>query len=371
MDLYVLDDLLRRTEVIDRFESLIWTERFDAYGDFQLVTNSSPELRDLLYEGARLAINESKRVMVVETIEDKDDSEGRSILTVSGRSLEAILDDRIARDTNINLTSAPRWVVIGTPGDIIRQVFKNSCVDGILDPHDIIPFVTPGTIYPPDNIQEPPNSIYLELEIDTVYNTIRNLCTANGLGFCLVRDGDTSQLHFFVYSGNLRTSVQHTLPPVIFSPGLDSLTNISELVSIETEKNVAYVVSPEDTVVVFADGDATTATGFTRRVLLVKVDSITPSASETGLTNAEILQRRGKEALNQHKRVSAFDGEIPKSGHKYEVDYKLGDVVEIRKSDGIGKYMRVTEQIFVSDAEGDRSYPTLAIDQFIGRFWAS
>ena len=37
----------------------------------------------------------------------------------------------------------------------------------------------------------------------------------------------------------------------------------------------------------------------------------------------------------------------------------------MRNSDGITNQMRVTEQIFVSDIQGERAYPTLAIDRFI------
>lgn len=45
--------------------------------------------------------------------------------------------------------------------------------------------------------------------------------------------------------------------------------------------------------------------------------------------------------------------------------YELGDIVEMRDNDGAGNYMRVTEQIFVHDSEGERSYPTLIIDSYI------
>ena len=47
------------------------------------------------------------------------------------------------------------------------------------------------------------------------------------------------------------------------------------------------------------------------------------------------------------------------------MDYYLGDLVEMRNVDGIANQMRVTEQIFVSDKEGERIYPTLAINQFV------
>lgn len=359
MDLYILDDLLRRETVIDRYETLIWTERFSAFGDFKFIIHSTLKNRQLFSAGTRLALNESQRVMVVETVENKDDSEGRSILTISGRSLEALLEDRVARHTFDNLEIAPRWPLLGTPGYLARAIFKRICVEGLLHAYDIIPFIQEGTILPADTIPEPTEVLQRELEPMTLYAAIQGICNEYGLGFCLIRNLDESELYFDVYSGSDRTSAQSTLPAVIFSPELDSLTNVSEMDSIESFKNVAYVFSPSGSTAVYPLGVEEKA-GFERRALLVEVDNVREFAGENNLSVLNILQRRGREALINHRRVTAFDGEIPKSGYRYGIDYRLGDVVEMRKSDDASTYMRVTEQIFVSDAEGDRSYPTLA-----------
>ena len=53
------------------------------------------------------------------------------------------------------------------------------------------------------------------------------------------------------------------------------------------------------------------------------------------------------------------------SPYPYEIAYQLGYLIEMRNIDGITNQMRVQEQIFVSDAAGERAYPTLAIDRFI------
>lgn len=39
MELIVLDTSLKMLSVLDTFESLIWTERYSAYGDFEVYTN--------------------------------------------------------------------------------------------------------------------------------------------------------------------------------------------------------------------------------------------------------------------------------------------------------------------------------------------
>ena len=363
MEVYILDSLLRREKVIDRFESLIWTERFASYGDFQLVIQSTNESRSDFVAGTRIAQNESYRVMTVETVENTIDEEGKALLKVKGISLEDILDDRVAKDTLSDLTTEPKWILTGTPGDIARQIFNDICVLGTLDPGDVIPFIMPGTIFPEDTIPESTDIITVELDPQSVYEAIKGVCDLYDLGFRLVRNFDTSQLYFDIYSGSDRTTLQTDLAPVVFSPDLDNLKNTTEFTTIEQNKNVAYVFSPVGFEVVIPQDVDPEVEGFERRVLLVKADDITDPDPE--IASALMIQR-GKEELSKNRSFSAFDGELNQhSEYKYGIHYNLGDLVEMRNSDGITNNMRVTEQIFVSDKEGERSYPTLAINLFI------
>lgn len=363
MEVYTLDNLLRRTHVIDDFESCIWTERQKAYGDFELVIHSTPETKSLLAEGVQLAINESKRVMTIETIQDKKDDTGRSMLSITGRSIEQIMEERVATDNMSGLTANPVWTVTDTPGNIARYVFQKICVEGILSPNDIIPFITAGSLYPAGTIAEPDVLLTLDLEHNNVYEVVKQICEMYGLGFRLLRNFDTSQLYFEIYSGNDRTTMQSSLAPVIFSPDLDNLTDVTELKSIANLKNVAYVFAKNGSAVVYADGFDPTSSGFARRVLMVKVDDTDLPA---GAALTALLEQKGREALSEHRGLYGFDGEVPQTGtYRYGIDYELGDLVEMRTDDGATNNMRVTEQIFVSDSQGDRSYPTLTIDLFI------
>jgi hypothetical protein len=358
MEVYILDALLRRVQVIDKFESLIWTERFSAMGDFELSLSSTAQARGQFLAGVLLAMNNSYRVMVVETAEDTIDSDGKHMLKIKGRSLEMILTNRVAKDTMSNTTTEPKWHLTGTPGNIARQIFNDICVTGNLSADDIIPFYHSGTIFPADTIGEPSTSITMDLDLMTVYDAIKQICDLYALGFRLVRNFDTSQLYFNIYAGSDRTTGQTTLPAVVFSPRFDNLQNTSELTTIETAKNVAYVFSPVGYVVVFADGVAPDVDGFDRQVLLVNASDVTNATGATA-----VLTQRGQEALKANRGYSAFDGEISQhSLYKYGTHYNLGDLVSVQNTDGFTNSMQVTEQIFVSDAEGERSYPTLSLN---------
>ena len=363
MEVYTLDNLWRRVDVIDRFESLIWTERRSSYGDFEMVVQSTPENRNLLKTGLYLAMNESFRVMILESVEDTSDADGVSKITLKGRSLEAILENRAARCSLANLATAPKWVLTGTPADIAREMFHTICVEGALDEGDIIPFVIEGSIFPEDTIAEPTDEITYEVDPKSLYLAMKELCDAYDLGFRFVRNYDTSQLYFDVYTGNDLTSAQTTLPAVIFSPNLDNLQDTTELSSIAGYKNVALVVSPVGYEYVYPIGIDPSIAGFDRSVLLVNAEDITDA--NPVVASAQMVQR-GNEELAKNRRYSAFDGELtPNSNFKPGRDYNVGDLVELRSLTGSANNMQVTEQIYVSDAQGERTYPTLSINQFI------
>lgn len=365
MEVYILDSLFRRDKVVDKFESLIWTERLKNIGDFEMHIHSTLETRSLFPAGTRLAINGSHRVMTVETIEDANDAEGRKILTLKGRSLEQILEDRAARNSTADLTTTPKWILTGLPVALAKQIFHDTCVSGLFSVRDIIPNIHEGPgMYPTDTIAAPTDSITVEIEPMSVFSAIQKIADMYGFGFRLIRNYDTSALYFDVYMGSDRTTGQSTLPAVIFSPDLDNLKNTRELATIATYKNVAYVLSPVGAATVYSDDvDPTTVTGFNRRVLWVNASDITDPDSST---LADRLTRRGKEELAKYRRLSAFDGEISQtSSYKYGVDINLGDLIEVRNTDGVTNNMQVTEWIFVQDKEGERSYPTLSLNTFI------
>lgn len=361
MEVYVLDSLLRRIQVFDRFESLIWTERFSDVGDFELDLMSTFENRNAFIIDTRIAINESYRVMTVDTVEDATDSEGKDILKIKGHSLEAILDDRVATDSTADLTP---WYLVGTPGDIARTMFNDICVLGTVNARDVIPFMMPGDIiFPTDTIPESTTEIEWSQSPDSLKNAIKAICDLYDLGFRLVRYFDTSQLYFNIYSGSDRTSRQTTFSPVIFAANLDNLQNTTEYSTVEGAKNVAYVFSEAGFQIVYGENVDPDVDGFERHILGVNASDIT-------LDNPDpvgALIQRGTEELNKSRGLRLFDGEINQyNEYTYGVDYNLGDLVELRNKDGIITYQRVTEQIFVSDGEGERSYPTLSIDVFAG-----
>jgi hypothetical protein len=358
---YVLDENLHRSQVIEGFESFIWTERYSAWGDFQIVTKTTDAAKILLAVDTLIVFNQSNYVMKVETITDAEDDTGVQNLTITGRSLEAILDDRIAMTPEMmdDIVTNPKWVITNTPGNVARTIFQTICVELAVNTADAIPFYAGGRLLPPGSIPETDEVITAAIDPMTVYSAIKQTCDTYGLGFRIIRNGEMSELYFEVYTGDDRTSAQTVRDAVIFSPAMDNLANTKKLTSKASYKNVAYVVGKDEIAIVYGVGEDPEADGFNRRVLIVDASSI--DASNVDDVGAALAQK-GLAELAAHQKVYQFDGEISQYGvFQYGRDYKLGDLVEERDQTGYGNEMRVTEQIFVSDKEGDRSYPTLSL----------
>lgn len=372
MELYTLDSLLRRERIVDDFVSLIWTERWQEAGDFELILPASSEYRFILKPNTWLALSDSLRCMKVETTENYTDDDGRDLTKISGRSIESILEDRVAYNVKGGLTANPKWKIEGLqPLAVGLKIFNDICRDGTLDVDDIIPFIVSGVLlFPEDTIPGISDAVTIELEPMSVYDAEKNLAQLYDFGIRLCRNHDLSQLVFDVYTGCDRTSGQSFLPAVIFSPNLENLSSPSELSSVNDTKNIAYVYSPVGFQEVVAQDVDPNVAGFERQVLVVIADDIT---DPTPSVATALMIQRGKEELSKHRNFGGFDGEVTQhSQYKYGVDYNLGDLVEMRNSAGFSNYMRATEQIFVSDEEGERSYPTLTIKKFITPgSWAS
>ena len=359
MDLYLLDDKYVRQEIIEGYESLIWTERYSEVGEIELVIDPSLVPTNMV-AGSLLAMSESQRIMQVLTSEKKVDGEGADRLTFTGPEITDILKSR----SNNNAFSTGAVVTLrsmnGTPSEICAGLFQSALR---------IPAITEDTLYgcvgttlnSPGGLSLPGDVITVELGVASTYDSIKNLCDMYNMGFRIVHDKTEASpsLHFETYMGTNRTSGQSVVPAVVFSSALSNLSDTTELRSMANLKTVAYVVGDIRTAIVYAPGYDNTFTGINRRVLIVDATDI-PNG-----TTAQ-LQQRGLEALAENRVIIGFDGQIPKDvSYIYGKDYFLGDIVEQQSESGVVETLRVTEQIFVSDSEGERSYPTLTVDSII------
>jgi len=91
MEIYTLGDDFLPRKLIEPYISAIWTERYSAAGDLQLVVQAPSILADELSRGRFVAMRGSKEIMVVETRTIE-----KGLLTVTGPSLLKFFSQREA-----------------------------------------------------------------------------------------------------------------------------------------------------------------------------------------------------------------------------------------------------------------------------------
>ena len=95
MEPLILDKNYATTAVLDKFESFLWTDRFRGYGEFELYLPVDTTALGFLKQDHYLQILSSDRMMIIEELQTDTDAEEGNHLTVTGRSLESILERRV------------------------------------------------------------------------------------------------------------------------------------------------------------------------------------------------------------------------------------------------------------------------------------
>jgi hypothetical protein len=388
MDVFILDALLRPIDVVDEFESIIWTERYAEMGDFELVTRSTPSNRKRFVYDTMISIPDSKRIMRVETIEETEDLDKGTVLKIKGRELVSILEQRshLSRDVfepNVGMIKATSGYYGWTPKELmVLFVFKFCYPPCELSDGDEIPFLQiEGTLYPEDtNPELGSEGIEWSQKPASLYSSIVDVSKAYDTGFRLYKDPNASKLYFEGYVGCDRTSAQTVHPPVIFSSDMTNLQGTTEfsdntkhfnvVVAIyyykdEFDNDISLSEIVSDPELAFSSG------GFDQKTKFISITQLPEGMEIEGVP--AYLQQLAKEELTRSRPSAVYDGEIDQSADFiYERDYYLGDIVEVRGNNGGTAYMRVVEQIIKEDSNGKTAYPSLITKTSINPgTWAS
>lgn len=363
MNLILLDETFNPVSVIDSYESLIWTDRYKECGDFEIYMPVSTRILSEVKRGYYVINNESEHAMIVEEIKINSDTETGNHITISGRSLESILDRRVI------------WGSTTLDGDIQSCIFKileESFTNPSKPERKVNNFVLK---YSADKyINE--TKLSAQYTGDNVYEVIKTVCGEHDIGFKLCFD-EAYNLVFELYSGVDRSYDQTKNSYVIFSPSFDNLLNSNYIESDKTYKNVALVGG---------EGEGTArrytavgnASGLSRRELFVDANDISSTKeSETseGTTNPDeepekmsteeyvaLLYQRGQERLSECDDVTSFEGECEATVmFTYGKDFFKGDIVQIANEYGHQAKVRVLEVVISDDESGFSIYPTFSI----------
>lgn len=343
MELMLAYNDLVPVRFVEEYESIIWTERYSGWGDFTLVVKES----DILSEGLRnykfLFSSESDRVMMIESFEQSGGVSDESMMTIKGRSLEAILEQRSNEMLNVDEIN-----MAGPVGQMCVRLVDWYLVNPT-NANDKIPNLSVESGYPLNPI------IRVRAKRATIYDSVKSLCDSAGLGF-RIRKTTSGLLVFGVYEGLDRTNVD-SVAYRLYSEDMDNFENTKVTASISGYKNHARVIGSRTTVDTYAPGVSINVSGFDRRTLVVNASDV-GDENMTYPEEREILVQRGLEALTEdtHRNLRIVDGDVP--SYAWDPGTGLGSIVIVQDKYGYQSRMRVTEEILYSDTSGSRRIPT-------------
>jgi hypothetical protein len=96
--------------------------------------------------------------------------------------------------------------------------------------------------------------------------------------------------------------------------------------------------------------------------MTMEEDLTTDMVGGSAGTMQSILNQRASQALYNARAAKAVDGTIvPLHQFQYNVDYTLGDIIEVQGNSGVVQTSRVTEYIRAQDNSGEKAFPTVAM----------
>lgn len=347
MELFVLNANFESIAVIDTYESMIWTDRYNAYGDFEIYFAMDESLLEYIKEDYYLWLKDSEHSMIIEDIKIDADTEEGNRLIVTGRSLESILERRIIWGQRIFSGNLQNAIQIMLNENIISPSVADRKIANFIFVPSTDSKITSLTI---DN----------QYTGDDLYTVVKGLCEENNIGFKIVLTDD-NQFAFSLYAGADRSYDQTENPYVVFSPNFENIINSNYFSSKAGYRNVTLVAgegegaSRKTTVV-------GSASGLDRRELFTDARDISSDTEDGTLSDAEYiaqLRTKGLKNLADHMITTAFEGEVEVTRlFKYGEDFFIGDIVQIANEYGNENSAYISELIISNSDEGLSIYPT-------------
>lgn len=413
-DFYFLNQNFEAVHKLTQFESLMWVDKYDEPGSFEIYAPPLPEIKEAAQINNYFITSRSDRMMIVEELETTVAPEGGRRLVIRGRSLESILDRRVIflkcyfRDDIPDPDPDEGQYGSNNLEDAVRQILDYCCIHP-KKKDDITGTETPDTDremplvfhYSEESIplrdsnsrvlvdendeailvdsleSEPINEIQLkdcEFEKGTdVLTIVETIVKSRGLGFKITLNEDKNFV-FKLIKGKKRTSDQTEFPAVIFSPVFNNIKNTKFTESYSANyRNFVYTEgetykSHKPTIVKTGE-----TTGLLRREVYVESE-ITHETEADNVTHDDI--KKVKKTLSEEEYQEALAKDAEKSFKKYQPkttcesevepnltfqygrDFGIGDILEVQDGTGNKGKVRCKEFIVSFSDSGYEEYPT-------------
>ena len=325
---------------VNQYTNLIWPDKFNGYGQFELWAPITDENADYFVKGNYLWCG-GDNAAVVEIVKSTVDEQGDKAYNVKGRTLEMLLTTRII------------WGTYNA-----QNKYASTCMYEIVDQNCINPTDLKRKIPFLELAQDLQigERISIQRTGTEVYDACSLICSNQDIGFNILFRPVERKLIFEVVAGIDRTVEQTVNDPVEFSTDLEDILASSYYTNNQDEKHVALVMGEGSGNVRKCEvsGDDSKSL-FERRELYVDARdiqsiSISESGVETQLTPEQysaVLIQRGDEKLSKYEIIELFEAKIRVFGdvqYEFGVDYQKGDKVTVRDTQlNVTVSARITE----------------------------
>lgn len=236
MQAYLLDKQFIAKEILDEYDSFLWTDRYYECGDFEYYTGATQDKINAWTIGRYLKTSFSDRIMIIEDRQIETSEDNGPKLKITGQSGEAILKrrviiEKVKYDKNTN----------------VHGIIKDLLVTNFINPTD--PKRKISNFIFEDSTDQRVTSLVLKKEKEfygeEVYTVVQEMCEAYGLGFKVTLNNQ-NQFVFKLYMGRNRSYTQSDLPWVIFSPEFDNIANTDYSYTTIDKQNVVYLKSGDE-----------------------------------------------------------------------------------------------------------------------------
>lgn len=386
---YVKDTKGTIIHIEEAFSSLIWTERYQDDGEFEMDLPLKIANKDAYKKDNYVIMDDSDVTMLIETIETTDSD---STLKISGRSLSCLLERRVNASKALELHEHPICYE-GDFEDVVSAIVRDDITHSYAEDYEWRHYNADGEIVGGYGDR----AFIVKVKYDTPGRDISNFSYVNTVSNVAVskKYEDLKSIHdiivsfsktyvtgfridldnygnfiFKTYKGTDRTGITKSESPVIFGPSMDNVIYVNSFDDDTNYKNCVLVVQDyeepdEDKELQPGDNDPCVGFyfrdvpvyGIDRREFIVDADK-PQKDSETGEmegTNEEFRQAAAEEAFesDDYDRIKTTEGAVdPLVQYKLGSDYFLGDIVRIESWTGEYSISLIDEIVRSYDSEG-------------------
>lgn len=367
--------VLSNAKLVEGWDSLTWIERYRDSGEFTIKADASSHIRDDLPVGALISHLNTPELMIVENHEIQSEEDDVDKVTITGRSFEVFLEQRIVgcnRNWAAPVYPMPDFILTADKTWVQAERFINQHIFAGYDSWDLSNGITNVMAYMKDSLRHANPSGFVEdrsIPRGEVYKQLIDILAIDSLGIkssrpcslSVLADPETGScpeiLALEIHIGTNKTD------KISFSHEFGDIESGNYLQTSKSDKNAALVVGKFVEVPVYEE----LIVGFDRRWMVVDGSDIDGQFSEapTGgdlLNVRKLMTSRGKQALTKQNPIEIVNPKIIKTSnhYKYREDYNVGDLVSVNGEYNSNSIQRVIEFVEIEDDEGEVGYPTFS-----------